>query len=129
MRYNELFENADASLSYDELLAKFPQIKSDLSSVGEWLSSDPQTMMYKLVVEPINIVAQDAQDMLSGYDEFPEDAKRTNKIAKLLKSGAPQLPVFMEYGDVNHFVMEGRHRMVAFYMLNLPSVPVVYAIK
>ena len=66
--------------------------------------------------------------MSVGEDKSARDIK-TDKIIKLLKSGKPQLPVFIEAGDEHNFAMEGRHRKVAFYLLKLPYIPVVYVSK
>lgn len=129
MRYFELLEHNTNVMSYSQILEKFPQIESDLISVGEWENADPKDLTYRLVIEPIDVIANSAKEMYDNYDEFPEDAKRTNKIIKLLRSGSQQLPVFIKDGDSDNFVMEGRHRMVAFYVMGLKTVPVVYIIN
>lgn len=129
MRYIELFESKTDILTYMELLTIYPQIKSDLVSIGEWQRANPVDLTYKLVIEPISLVIDDASSMYASYDEFPEDEDRTNKIVELLESGSIQLPVFIEMDDAHNFVMEGRHRMVAFYLLNMSTLPVVYVSK
>lgn len=123
MRYFELLESDDPTISYGDLLAKYPDIANDLKDVGEWMNSDPVSLIYGLSIEPMSKFEKEAKEMYATYDEFPEDAARTEKIVNLLKKGAKQLPIFY---DENHgFVMEGRHRMVAFYILGLKTVPVV----
>ena len=67
--------------------------------------------------------------MLGTYDEFPEDEARTRKILKALQSGEPVLPVFVEDGDTTHFIMEGRHRIVAFIQSGLSEIPVAFVSK
>jgi hypothetical protein len=64
--------------------------------------------------------------MYGTYDEFPEDEERTNRILKLLKRGAQPLPIYVEAGDPDFFVMEGRHRMVAFWLAEMKTIPVAY---
>jgi hypothetical protein len=122
MRYTELFES-DTSLSYLELLQQYPEIKGDLKDVGEWLKLDPTTARYSLAIEPMSKFEKEARDMLATYDEFPEDDERTHKIVRQLERGAKQLPIFVD--TVDNFIMEGRHRIVAFMLEGLVTVPVV----
>jgi len=39
------------------------------------------------------------------------------------------MPMYVEQGDPDLFVMEGRHRMVAFWLAGMKIVPVAYASK
>lgn len=74
--------------------------------------------------ESIENYKKSAQDMYESYDEFPQDKKRTDKIIKLLKKGESPLPIYVEKDDPHYFVMEGRHRMVAFYLLGYEEIMV-----
>lgn len=96
--------------------------QSDLKDVSEWLGTTVNNLEIEYKVESMELYRQDAIDMLNSYDEFPEDKKRTDKIISLLKRGEKPLPIYVEKNDTNNFVMEGRHRMVAFYLLGYHEV-------
>ncbi len=96
--------------------------QSDLKSVAEWLNTTVDDLEIDMKNESIQLYCQDAIEMLNSYDEFPKDKKRTDKIISLLKKGETALPIYVEKNDNNNFVMEGRHRMVAFYLLGYKEV-------
>lgn len=75
---------------------------------------------------PVQVFAKTAQEMLGTYGEFPKDAARTQKISKLLNQGSPTYPVFIADADPDNFIMEGRHRIVAFWKAQMPRIPVFY---
>ena len=91
--------------------------KSDLKSVAQWLKTTIENLDIQYVKEPMSNYVQSAKEMLNTYEEFPQDKKRTDKIMRLLKSGKDYLPVYVEKDDKDNFIMEGRHRIVAFYLL------------
>ena len=99
--------------------------KADLVSVAEWLNSSPDQIEVHIRQEPIEKFLPQIKEMQGTYDEFPGDARRTNRILKLLKQGATAMPIYVEQGD-HDIVMEGRHRMVAFYLNEMKTIPVAY---
>ena len=107
-------------------IEKNPTFISDKKSVSEWINVPVGEIKIEMVAEPISKFKTQIIEMYNTYDEFPQDAKRTNKIVNLLKQGAPALPVWVEKDDPHLFVMEGRHRMVAFYLLGLTEILVAY---
>jgi preprotein translocase subunit YajC len=109
------------SVSREQLLQQFPGIEQDLKDVDEWMDTK---FTYSLSTEPISRFEKTITEMEGTYDEFPQDRKRTARIAKLLKAGAPQLPIFVDATD--EFVMEGRHRIVANQWVDKQTVPVVW---
>jgi len=118
----------------EEIFQKFPGTESDIASVHEWMDNTPlftpkknAKLVFRLVIEPVSQFEKDTLEMLGTYDEFPDDAERTNEIVWLLENGHPQLPIFVDEQD--GFIMEGRHRIVAFYLQNLPTVPTIYIKK
>lgn len=118
----------------DEFLAKFPStlyatLQADLKDVSEWLRCKPQELQLRLTRLPSEKFYQMVQEMLGTYEEFPEDEARTRKILKAIQSGEPVLPVFVEDGDPTHFIMEGRHRIVAFIQSGIAEIPVAFASK
>jgi hypothetical protein len=98
-------------------------IKKDLKNVKEWFPNQEIYFTIKKSV-PIKNFEKDITEMISTYDEFPQDAKRTKKIRQLLTKGQPQLPIFVNAKF--NFTIEGRHRMCAFYQLNIPTVDCIY---
>lgn len=96
----------------------------DLQSVSEWLNTDINNLEINYQKESIALYKQSAKEMYESYDEFPKDKKRTEKIIKLLKNGNEALPIYVEQDDPHNFVMEGRHRMVAFYLLGYKEITV-----
>ena len=65
-----------------------------------------------------------AIEMLGTFDEFPKDERRMNKILKMLKNGEKPMPIYVEKDDPHNFIMEGRHRIVAFYLMGFKDVEV-----
>lgn len=117
-----------------DFLEKFPAsqqqtLQADLKDVSEWLRCKPEQLQLRLVNLRAEFFYQMAQDMLGTYEEFPEDEVRTRKILKAIQAGEPVLPVFVEDGDTTHFIMEGRHRIVAFIQSGLSEIPVAFASK
>jgi archaellum component FlaC len=100
--------------------------QQDLDDVADWMNTTPDKLSVTVKQEPIEKFIKQIREMYGTYDEFPEDEKRTNRILKLLKSGANPLPIYVEAGDPYLFVMEGRHRMVAFWLAEMKSIPVAY---
>jgi hypothetical protein len=86
---------------------------SDIKSVGEWMDTPIENIIFRYDELPISQLQKQIDEMEGTYDEFPKDRRRTTKILNLFKDGEPVLPVFIEEGDKDLFVMEGRHRMVA----------------
>lgn len=101
----------------------------DLKDVGEWLDTSVDNIKVELKREPISKFEKQIKEMYSTYDEFPKDEKRTNKILNQLKRGGEALPIYVEKNDKNLFVMEGRHRMVAFWLHKMKEIPVAYVSK
>jgi hypothetical protein len=105
--------------------------KKDLLSVVGWLSADsPEDLVIEQPSQvPIDIFSKQINEMESTYDEFTEDKDRTEAIYDKIKNGEKPQPVYVEKDDVDLFVMEGRHRMVAFKWLGMSEVPLCYVSK
>jgi hypothetical protein len=99
--------------------------EADLHSVAEWMNVPLESLVFQYRLVPISIFAKQAEDMFGTYDEFPQDKKRTDKISKIIKR-QPAYPVFVEMDDPANFIMEGRHRIVAFWQAGMQQVPVFY---
>lgn len=103
--------------------------ESDLEDVADWLQTTKENLHIEIVYEPIEKFKKQIIEMYDTYDEFPKDGKRTNRILKMLGKGEKPLPIYVEKNDPYLFVMEGRHRMVAFYLYNMEKIPVAYVSK
>ena len=108
-----------------EVSAKFnnPQVTSDLNDVLGWFPGSTVTFSIDYNVSTAKFATQ-AKEMFSTFDKFPEDAERVKEIRKLIVQGKQQHPIFVD--SSNNFILEGRHRITAFYELNLPTVTRVW---
>ena len=99
---------------------------SDVKDVGEWLNKPIDKIKYYYKEEPITMFRDTIEEMESTYDEFVDERDRTEHIVDLLESGNKPMAIFIELNDKDNFIMEGRHRIVAFSWFGLDKVPVVY---
>ena len=103
--------------------------QQDLTDVADWMNTTSDKIKVVVKQEPIEKFLQQIREMYSTYDEFPKDAKRTNRIVSLLKKGEKPLPIYVEANDPHLFAMEGRHRMVAFWLAGMKTIPVAYVYR
>lgn len=97
----------------------------DLEEVKGWLNTDNvEDIVWSIEKNPIQKYMKQIKEMLSTYEEFPEDRDRTREIQRLIKDGHGTQPIYVENGDSSNFVMEGRHRMVAFYLEGMNEIDV-----
>jgi hypothetical protein len=99
---------------------------SDVKDVGEWLNKPIEEIKYYYKEEPISMFNDTIKEMESTYDEFIDERDRTEYIVNLLEKGNKPMAVFIKLNDKDNFIMEGRHRIVAFSWFGLDKVPVVY---
>lgn len=126
MRAREFIIEAESLLTQQQVDALFNNktVSSDLNDVLGWFFNSTVKFSVKENV-PIEQFVPTAKEMISTYDEFPEEGARTKRIKKLITQGNPQLPIFVDSND--NFILEGRHRIAAFYELGIPTVTVIYA--
>ena len=101
----------------------------DVEGAASWVGFDSDNFMrarFILKQEPFELFREQVSQMESSYKDFPEDAERAKKIFKILKDGGVPKPVFVELGDNDHFILEGRHRIVAFKWMGLHTIPTLY---
>lgn len=101
-------------------------LAKDVELISRWMKSDINNLNFDLTHEPIYKFIEQINQMHNTYPDFPKEKARTDKIVKLLKNGAPALPIYVEKNDPQRFIMEGRHRIVAFYLLGMTKIPVSY---
>lgn len=120
--------------NHEQLLADFNAasrsvLEADLKDVSKWLKCKIQD----LSLRPANLPAERFHDLVEGllasYAKCPAEKRRMEKILNKIQSGEPLLPVFIEENDPDNFIMEGRHRIVAFCIAKTPVIPVVFASK
>ena len=99
---------------------------SDIKDVGEWLNKPIDKIKYYYKEEPISMFNDTIEEMESTYDEFTDERDRTEYIVDLLENGNKPMAIFIELKDKDNFIMEGRHRIVAFSWFGLNKIPVVY---
>lgn len=117
-------------VSEEELLKKFPDLKKtkDLIAVSSWLRAEDSDIAYKIAYEPITKFTKD-KERLKSLSKFPKDLKRVKAIAGQLRKTGKLLPVFIEEDDPDMFIIEGRHRILAFWLTGQREIPVVYVNK
>jgi len=118
----------DMEISENKILTENPS-EDDIKSVAEWFHTTIDNLEITLKSEPIVKFLDQIREMYNTYSEFPRDAARTKKIIKQIKLSDKLYPIYVENGDPRLFVMEGRHRMVAFMLLGYKTIPVAYVSK
>jgi len=110
-------------VGYEAVLALYPEVAGDLADVAKWMECGIEELSLCMAEEPMAGYSELAARLLDSHRDFPDDARRTRRILRLLKEGERQLPVFVD--DRDGFLMEGRHRVVAFKMAGVESLTVV----
>ncbi len=101
----------------------------DLTGVAAWLKCSPEDLSLRTEEISIDAFTQHIASCRASYPNFPKEEKRMRKILRQLQKGEPAFPVFVEDGDPHRFILEGRHRIVAFKEYGLTTVPVTFAAK
>jgi hypothetical protein len=98
----------------------------DVRDVADWLKKPANQIIWQLKKVPTNTFEHQVLDMINSYSHFPKDKARTQKILKELQAGGKPKPIFVEANDPTHFILEGRHRIVAFFIMDIPMVDVIF---
>lgn len=110
---------------FESVLGKNPT-QDDILDVADWFHTTPDNLEIEIKQEPIEKFLKQIKEMYGTYSEFPKDAKRTKKIMREIESSGKTYPIYVQKDDDTLFVMEGRHRMVAFMLLGFKLIPVAY---
>lgn len=102
----------------------------DVKSITEWMNvkSVNELLIEKKYIN-IDLLEKQINEMESTYKEFKSDLIRSRKIFNKINKGSTVEPIYIEKNDKHLFVMEGRHRMVAFKWLNIREIPVMFVSK
>lgn len=111
-------------LSLDEVIEMTSA--NDVRDISEWLHKTVGQIIWQYKELPPSVFESQVLEMINNFHESPNDKRRIEAIFKLIKSGQKPQPVFVEAGDPSHFIMEGRHRIVAFFLLKMPVIPVIF---
>lgn len=99
----------------------------EAENIQVWLSSK-RINFEEGFIEQKKIKKQ-IEEMIDTFDEFPEDKKRVDNIINEIKKTNILLPIYIEKNDNCFFVMEGRHRMCAQYILKINNIPTLFCSK
>jgi hypothetical protein len=103
--------------------------EKDIESVAKWLNIHTDDLIIEIKDESIEKFKNSIEEMISSYKNFPKELARTQKIIKAIKKGEVPLPVYVEKNDDFNFILEGRHRIVAFFNLGFSSIKVARVSK
>lgn len=97
--------------------------EKDLESIALWLNVESVSHV-DVNIKKIDIKTFENQikEMEDSYKEFPLEKKRTQKILEKLNNGEMPQPIYINKDDPHNFIMEGRHRIVAFKWFGLNEI-------
>jgi len=109
-------------ISKNDILCRWPGVARDIDVIrGDFPGGNCEFFYAR---EPLGRFSEVADDMAATYPLFPKDKRRTAKITSKLRGGEESWPIFVEADSL--FIVEGRHRVVAFRACNMPFVDVIY---
>jgi len=109
-------------ISTKAILRRWPGVSEDIDVVKEQFPE--RKCRFSYAREPLSLFAKVADDMRATYPLFPQDKKRADKIISMVSDGGKTWPIFVEADTL--FIMEGRHRVVAFRAVQKDSLDVIY---
>lgn len=101
----------------------------DIKNIELWLNTKSKNIVLEKKEESIYIFQKQIEEMIASYKKLSKEKKRTEKIIKLLKNGEKPYYVYVEKNDETKFILEGRHRIVAFWLLGYKNINVYYVEK
>lgn len=97
---------------------------NDIKDVSEWLNKEISYIKFEFVEEDICKFKKQIDDMESSLQYNIDEEERVMIIEELLKEGESPFAIFVDKAD--NFILEGRHRVVAFSRQHLKKIPVFY---
>lgn len=97
--------------------------EKDLESIALWLNVESVSHVdVKIKKISIDFFEKQINEMEDSYKEYPLEKKRTQKIFDKLNNGEMPQPIYVGKNDPDNFIMEGRHRIVAFKWFGLNEI-------
>lgn len=97
--------------------------EKDLESIALWLNVESVGHINVNIKKiSINFFDNQINEMEQSYKEFPLEKKRTQKIFDKLNNGEMPQPIYIGKDDPHNYIMEGRHRIVAFKWFGLNEI-------
>jgi hypothetical protein len=122
MKHLTLFENFHNYLQLCEI--EKISAPNDIVDVAEWMGKPVDMLSFRFKYEPISKFIDVINELENSYPDFPSEKARTKKIYKSINNGSPLYAIFVDEKD--NFILEGRHRVVAFKWLGVDTIPVIY---
>ena len=125
MRWMEIVESQSQWYPAEQILSVYPELRQtgDLQKSVKWMSgASLDSCEISISIQSIEVFRKQIDEMTASYTAFPKDRARMKKIMQDIKDGARALPVFVEADDEHMFIIEGRHRVVAFDQLKMKKV-------
>lgn len=99
--------------------------EKDRLLVCQWMKVDNLAKLhFTIEKQPINRFISQIEEMEASYPLFPKELKRTQRIIQEINKSSILFPVYIDRNDSSLFVMEGRHRLVAFKRMGFSVIPV-----
>jgi hypothetical protein len=98
--------------------------EEDLKNVSEWLDKDIENINFEFEWEDINKFKKQIEEMENVMEYELEDLEKVENILSLLQKEEIPYAIFVNKSD--NFILEGRHRIVAFHLFGMKLVPIYY---
>lgn len=109
------------TISINDILKQYPDLGEEIEKAGRWFDVP---LKFSLGKQPMAVFSERAERAIAAHRENPEDFMKTNIIIDVLNSGGTPWPIFL-YGE-DDFLLEGWHRIVAFHILGMQTVDIIY---
>jgi len=98
--------------------------KNDLRDVAFQIGKSIEELNFTFGSLELSFYKLHVLEVYSFYEEYNIDKKKVDKIKEILSQGEPIYPPFIREGT--HYILQGRHRVVALYELGIKAMPVFY---
>lgn len=96
----------------------------DIKSMSEWLNKEVYDIKFEFIEEDISKFQKQIDEMESSLCYNIDENERVRQIEEILTDGGSPFAIFVDKND--NFILEGRHRIVAFSRQHINKIPVFY---